>query len=379
MRPDVAEVEDQVLRPPVDALDRSADQRLGRGHDRLQRREPERLDALEHLAGERVAEALGQRLHLRAARARRAHPFPRRRPPTALPLTLALQLAAHLVAARLQVAERERVGVGVDEEGRLHRVGIGRGLAGVDADLAQDAVAVGLGEVRVDRHHLLEHVEVGSEDRGRAVEEHRVLHEQHELLRHPRAVAEQLLRDLAHLGHERVGRHLGGVLHRTVEVEVARERVEVDVGRERTEVAQRDELTALVAGGAEHQEAQEREALRLGEPTGHAEVEQRGAAVGLHDEVAAVQVAVEDAVDHRALERRDEPRLQERVRVDAGRVHRLDVVEREPVEALHHQDALGDERGVRAGHDDPALLRSPRARARCRACSAPRAGSRAPR
>ena len=36
----------------------------------------------------------------------------------------------------------------------------------------------------------------------------------------------------------------------------------------------------------------------LRQTTGHAEVEERGAAVGLHDQVAAVQVAVEDAVDH---------------------------------------------------------------------------------
>ena len=36
----------------------------GAGHDRLQRREPERLDALEHRAGEHGVEPLGQRLHL---------------------------------------------------------------------------------------------------------------------------------------------------------------------------------------------------------------------------------------------------------------------------------------------------------------------------
>ncbi len=65
---------------------------------------------------------------------------------------------------------------------------------------------------------------------------------------------------------------------------------------------------------------------------------------------------MEDAVDHRALERRNESRLQERVRVDARRVHRLDVVEREAVEPLHHQHPPADERGVRPRHDDPALL-----------------------
>ncbi len=81
-----------------------------------------------------------------------------------------------------------------------------------------------------------------------------------------------------------------------------------------------------------------------------------GAAVGLHEEVAAVQVAVEHAVDQRAFEGRDEPGLQQRVGVDARRVHRFHVVEREAAHALHHQHATRHERGVRAGHDDAALL-----------------------
>ena len=193
------------------------------------------------------------------------------------------------------------------------------------------------------------------------------------------AVAEQLLRDLAHLAHELVGRHLARVLHRAVEVEVGDHRVEIDVGRERAEVAERGELAALVARGAEHEETEERETLGLVEPAGDPEVEQRGAAVGLDHEVATVQVAVEHAVDQRALERRDEPGLEQRVGVDPGRVHRLDVVEREAAQPLHHEHAPGDQRGVRAGHDDPALFRLRRARWRCRACSALRAGSRAPR
>ena len=69
-----------------------------------------------------------------------------------------------------------------------------------------------------------------------------------------------------------------------------------------------------------------------------------------------MQVAVEHAVDQRALERRDQPGLQQRVGVDAGGVHRLDVVEREAAQPLHHQHAPGDQRRVRAGHDDPALV-----------------------
>ena len=237
-----------------------------------------------------------------------------------------------------------------------NRIGIGRRLT-ASIPTSHDAVAVGLREVRVDVHHLLEHVEIGSEDRGRAVQEHHVLHEQHQLFGHPRAVGEQLLGDVAHLGHQVLGRHLGRVLHRRVEPEIVEERVEIDVGRERAEIAQRGELAALVAGGAEEEQPHEREALPFAEPTGHAEVEQRGAPVGLHHEVAAVQIAVEDAVDHRPLERRDEAGLEQRVGVDAGRVHRLDVVEREPAEPFHHQHPLGDEGRMRTRNDHGALVR----------------------
>ena len=61
----VAELEDQVLAAPVDVLERVTDERLRAGHDGLQRRERERVEAGEALAGERGVEPLGQRLHLR--------------------------------------------------------------------------------------------------------------------------------------------------------------------------------------------------------------------------------------------------------------------------------------------------------------------------
>src|SRR5215203_3317249 len=69
--------------------------------------------------------------------------LPRARPrrTATLPFALSLQLVAHLVASSLEVAVGERVGVGVDEERGLHRVGVGRGLAGVDPNLSQDALA----------------------------------------------------------------------------------------------------------------------------------------------------------------------------------------------------------------------------------------------
>ena len=62
---DGAEVEHEVLPGAADRLDGGADERVGRGHDRLQRREPERIGPLEHAPGEHVGEPLGERLHLR--------------------------------------------------------------------------------------------------------------------------------------------------------------------------------------------------------------------------------------------------------------------------------------------------------------------------
>ena len=124
-----------------------------------------------------------------------------------------------------------------------------------------------------------------------------------------------------------------------------------------------------------------RNARRRGssKPAGDAEVEQGDAPVGLDEEVAAVQVAVEDAVEHRSLEEGDEPGPQHRLGVDAGGPHGLDVVPGEAVEPLHDEHPAGHERRVGARHDDGAAGRSRRGRGRRRACSRPRGGSRAPR
>ena len=111
-----------------------------------------------------------------------------------------------------------------------------------------------------------------------------------------------------------------------------------------------------VAARRADEQHEEREPLRLVEPAGDAEVHQHGAAVGPHHEVAAVQVAVEDAVEHRALHERHEPRVQHRFGVDAGVLHRGHVVPRDAVEPFHHEHASGDERRVRAGHDRRALV-----------------------
>ncbi len=133
------------------------------------------------------------------------------------------------------------------------------------------------------------------------------------------------------------------------------DRVDVGVGRQRPEIAERGELPLHVVRGGAHHQPEEREPAGLGEPADDAEVEQRGAPIGLHEQVAAVQVAVEDAVDHRPLHEGDHPGADHRGGVDAGATHALDVVEREAGQPLHHQHAPRHEAGVRARHDVAAL------------------------
>ncbi len=81
------------------------------------------------------------------------------------------------------------------------------------------------------------------------------------------------------------------------------------------------DLARHVVGRRRHHQAQEGQARRLVEASGDAEVEQRHPPVGLHEEVAAVQVAVEHAVEHRPLEEGDERGVQHGLGVDAGRTH----------------------------------------------------------
>ena len=78
-------------------------------------------------------------------------------------------------------------------------------------------------------------------------------------------------------------------------------------------------------------------------------------AVGLDEQVPAVEVAMEDAVDQRALHEADHPGAHDLLGVDAGVLHAGHVVELEAVEPLHDQHPLGDERGVRAGDHVVAL------------------------
>ena len=89
-------------------------------------------------------------------------------------------------------------------------------------------------------------------------------------------------------------------------------------------------------------QAQEGQAPGLGQAAGDAEVEQRGAAVGQHEEVAAVQVAVEDAVEHaRPPGSRSSPvRTTASVSMPAAFMPATSS-KREPVEPLHHEHRGG--------------------------------------
>ena len=128
---------------------------------------------------------------------------------------------------------------------------------------------------------LGEQVEVGGEAGDGAVEEHQVLHVEHELLRHAGAVAEQRLDDPLHLVHQLVGGERGRVDRRLVE---AAGRGSPRRGRCRAGSAPRSRsaaswpFTSLVV--APEHEPQEGQPARPGEPTDDAEVEQGGAAVG---------------------------------------------------------------------------------------------------
>ena len=70
-----------------------------------------------------------------------------------------------------------------------------------------------------------------------------------------------------------------------------------------------------------------------------------------------MQVAVEDAVQQRALEERDDLAPQYSRRVDAGVMHARYVVPGKASELLHHEHPFGHEAGVGTRDDDRALVR----------------------
>jgi hypothetical protein len=225
----------------------------------------------------------------------------------------------------------------------------------VEADVTHDALGVMLCEVAVDARHLLEEVHVGREARGGAVEEDHVLHVEHQVLRQLGSLLEKTFQEILDLVHQLVAGHPGGILHRLIHLQHPHERVDVGIHRQRAQITEGCQLPADVVDGTGQHHAQEREALRLGHPAGDAVVEQRDASLRHHEQVAAVKVAVEDAVDHRALEERDQQGAHQLVGVDPGAVHPLDVLVLEPVETLHHEHPSRDQLRMRSRHDDDRL------------------------
>ena len=226
----------------------------------------------------------------------------------------------------------------------------------VDSEFATKTLAVALREQHRNVGDLGQQIEVGCETGDRAVEEHHVLDVEHQFLGHARAVAEHRLHDTLHFLHQLFARQGGGVDHGRAEIEVLDHGLDVGVHRQRTEVAQRFHLSRHVVGGGIQHQSEESHATRSGEATDDAEVEQRGLAVLLNEEVPAVQVAVEDAVDHRAFHERDHSGADHGLGIDTGFLHADHVVELEPAESLHHEHSSGDERGVWARNHVAVLL-----------------------
>ena len=160
------------------------------------------------------------------------------------------------------------------------------------------------------------------------------------------AVAEKGLHEPLHLLDEFLAGEGGGVDRGLVEPQITDDRVEIGVGREGAQIAHGGHLSAHVVDRCGQHHAQEGLALRVGEPSRDPEVEQRGAAVGHHEEVAAVEITVEHAVDERALHEGDHPRADDRRGVDARGLDARHVVELEAAQAFHDEHPPGHELGM---------------------------------
>ena len=290
-----------------------------------------------------------------------------------------LHALANELPPGLQVPVAHPLDVGGDAQLGSHAVEVDRVLAGIDADLGRDPLAVAGREVGGDVGDLLEQVDVGRQRGQGPVEEEQVLDVEHQHLGEAGSVGEQVLDDLADLGQQLLGRHGRRVLDRLVQAEVADHGVQVGVGGQGAQVAEGGQLELGVVDGAAHQHAEEGQPAGLVQAAGDAVVEQGHRAVGPDEQVAAVKVAVEHAEEDGALEEADHQGPHHRGGVDAGRLHAGHVVEGEPAQALHDQHPPGDQVRVGSGDDHGPLVRWSPARRRCRACCRPRAGSRAPR
>src|SRR5581483_6060790 len=120
---------------------------------------------------------------------------------------LRLEAVADDRAPLLQIAVGQRLHRIVDAEAGLEPAHVELPRLRVETELGRDALTVRVGEVHGDLGDLREDVEIRSEGRDGAVEEHHVLDEEHELLRHAGADAEQRLDRALDLAHELVPGH----------------------------------------------------------------------------------------------------------------------------------------------------------------------------
>ena len=93
------------------------------------------------------------------------------------------------------------------------------------------------------------------------------------------------------------------------------------------------------------------------EPADRAEVEQPEGAGGVDEDVARVRVGVVEAIRQDLAEHRAEEAVGELVPRDAAGVDRLAVRHGPARHGLHHQDAIGGERGVDGRDGEPGVVR----------------------
>ena len=267
--------------------DRVAQQRRGRGARRVRGECAPGADRSPFLAAAFAAAAMGVTSprhgagrHVRRIRAppppgatycgeRRLRPArPRRRSgPVNFPRT-----SARRAWSSRWVQARRRL---VQPETRPDARHVGRPVRLVlQAELGHDALAVLGGEEQRDRLDFGEEVEVGGQGGDGAVEEHHVLHEQHQLLGHAGAEPEEGLDGALHLGRQLVGRQGDRVERRPVQAEQVDHVLHVDVVGEGAQVAQRGHLRGDVPVRRPDEQREQGQALGLGQAPRDAEVQQ---------------------------------------------------------------------------------------------------------
>ena len=102
-----------------------------------------------------------------------------------------------------------------------------------------------------------------------------------------------------------------------------------------SQVTYRLDLTSHIATHRRHHEFQEGHSFGFGQPADDAIVEERSLAIGADEEIAAVQVTVEDAVDHGSLEETHHAGANDLVGIDVFGFQPLEIIELEAVEPLH--------------------------------------------